>query len=119
MYPSRAREYTTAAFLGFQFLKPAAVFELKNYALGQEDEDSEEEIINPEVILGKHFEHEIKEFERLKKENFGLAEQYILKLANKIEEVEKNKLQCENKNCNFVAKNKGGLTTHMKKCKNK
>ena len=117
-------EATSAAFLSFESLRPEVIEKIKDYAQAVNEDDSESDEtgpgqVDPEVNILEDIESECKDYENTKMDRFCLAEQYILSLGNQIidSETETTKHKC--KYCGFIAKNKGGLTFHVKRCKKK
>ena len=116
----RSKAEMNAAFLSFEFLKPTVIEKIKNYVEKQNEFDQEEiDQEDPKVIIANHFESDCVEYERIKFERFCSAEQFVMCLRNLNSDSgpEKAKFGC--KYCTFVAKNKAGLTNHVKRCKYK
>ena len=108
-----------AAFLSFGWLKPDITEKIKTFAVNLDedslDDDTEPEEVDTKTIIENHFDGECREHERVRMERFELVEQYILALKNKSSDIVKAKLKCDY--CKFVARSKGGLTNHLKKCR--
>ena len=111
-----------AAFLSFEFLSPSVIAKVKNYA-GQNDEMETDEVEtdeveqpDPKVVLANHFESDCAEYKKRRLERFGSAVKFVLELMKPNSESvpQVSKFACQY--CIFVAKNKGGLTNHLKKC---
>ena len=110
----------SALFLSFEFLDKKMIERIKEYA-GQEDESGTEDSdteVDPKVVIVKHFESDCVQYEKQRIERFCSAEQFILalvKLSSKdIPPPSKVTFQCVI--CKFIAKNKAGLTNHLKRC---
>jgi len=110
-----------AAFLSFEFLSPSVIEKVKEYA-GKHDETETEEmetdevVIDPKKVLANHFESDCAEYEKRRSERFDSAEKFVLGLMKQNSESvpQVSKFVCQY--CNFIAKNKGGLTNHLKRC---
>ena len=111
-----------AAFLSFEFLSPTVIAKVKEYA-GKNDEMETDEVEtdeveqpDPKVVIANHFESDCAEYKKRRLERFGSAEKFILELMKPNSEIvpQVSKFACQY--CIFVAKNKGGLTNHLKKC---
>ena len=118
---SSAKE-TKAAFLSFEFLKETSIEMIRDHVkidVSDECDDIVDIVVDPQDIIANFFESECAEHERVKKERFLLAEKYVIDLVknSSVEIVKSSGFKCTS--CEFVAKSKGGLTKHNKKCKPK
>ena len=80
-----------------------------------DDSLSDDEITDPKLLLVEQYELEYDNFVKKKIERFDLSEKFVLTLSKV--PVKKSKFSCNY--CNFIGKNKGGLTNHLKKCKDR
>lgn len=117
---------TSAAFLSFESLRPEVIEKIKDYSHAVSDDDSETAEpgtgrgqVDLRVIIQENFESECRDYETIKLDRIVLAEQYVLSLGNQKFDSETAKPKYKCKDCGFIAKSKGGLTTHVKKCKKK
>ena len=122
----QSKEPQLAFFLSFEFLKPGIIEQVKEYVTEEDDEredeemEDEEEQIDPRVVIANDFEASTGEYEKRRKERFSKVEDFVKSLVKLVTvdiDAQVSKFACGS--CGFVAKNKGGLTIHMKKCKKK
>ena len=95
-----------AAFVSLDILKEATINKVNEYLKERELELE----IDPIELLQKSFKEECKEHYRLKSARFQLVEQFLLEEINKKDSAKAPSFKCSN--CDFRARNKGGLTRH-------
>merc|ERR1719470_506305 len=93
-------------FISFDFLREESIDKINEYITNEEVLEEDE----PDKSLENSFKKECFEHQRQKKERALLDEKFLMDLVN-VKNPE-NIYKCES--CGFVAKNKGGLTRHVK-----
>ena len=123
---SSNKESTVGAFVSFNSLKESVVDRIKESVKDDNNATSDDEsdpststidsiLVDPKVMVANFVEFEFSEHECQKQDRFKMADQYIVDMVNNRNAAQLAKFKC--KVCKFVAKSKGGLTNHNKKCK--
>ena len=116
---SSNKEASRAMFLRLDFLKEDSVEKLTAYIERRASENRVDLHEDPVEVIRNFYVSEIAEHERLRRERFQLADQFINNLVNDEFESETVIQVFKCTSCGLITKSKGGLTKHFKKCKKK